>query len=22
MADRAEMFSLSTFHSLTPPGCR
>ncbi|XP_054891575.1 C-Jun-amino-terminal kinase-interacting protein 2 isoform X2 [Poeciliopsis prolifica] len=22
MADRAEMFSLSTFHSLSPPGCR
>ncbi|XP_041745381.1 C-Jun-amino-terminal kinase-interacting protein 2-like isoform X2 [Coregonus clupeaformis] len=22
MADRAEMFALSTFHSLSPPGCR
>ncbi|KAM6306729.1 LOW QUALITY PROTEIN: C-Jun-amino-terminal kinase-interacting protein 2-like [Podargus strigoides] len=22
MADRTEMFSLSTFHSLSPPGCR
>ncbi|XP_043944538.1 C-Jun-amino-terminal kinase-interacting protein 2 isoform X2 [Protopterus annectens] len=22
MADRAEMFSFSTFHSLSPPGCR
>ncbi|XP_077591204.1 C-Jun-amino-terminal kinase-interacting protein 2 [Stigmatopora nigra] len=22
MADRAEMFSLNTFHSLSPPGCR
>ncbi|XP_004845951.1 C-Jun-amino-terminal kinase-interacting protein 2 [Heterocephalus glaber] len=22
MADRAEMFSLATFHSLSPPGCR
>ncbi|XP_075455351.1 C-Jun-amino-terminal kinase-interacting protein 2 isoform X2 [Ascaphus truei] len=22
MADRAEIFSLSTFHSLSPPGCR
>ncbi|KAM9375736.1 C-Jun-amino-terminal kinase-interacting protein 2 [Pholidichthys leucotaenia] len=22
MADRAEMFSLSTFHTLSPPGCR
>ncbi|XP_029472015.1 C-Jun-amino-terminal kinase-interacting protein 2-like isoform X2 [Rhinatrema bivittatum] len=22
MAERAEMFSLSTFHSLSPPGCR
>ncbi|KAI4825874.1 hypothetical protein KUCAC02_021538 [Chaenocephalus aceratus] len=22
MADRADMFSLSTFHSLSPPGCR